>query len=483
MGRMVVFVLFCAAGLPATMCAQNLVSDAAIIFSTDKGMLIRDTGSLFTIRDIVINGNERTKNSIILRELPFGVDEAHPLDFITSKFYETQQRLMNTGLFRSVVVSLNSISGKDVLVRIDVEEKWYLYPLPFVRVVEGKFGKWWNEKGRDLNQLNYGIRFTQNNATGRNDRIQLHVMNGYTKQLSLDYSGLYLDKDLKWYTNLALAYGKNREINYVTQNNKLVPFKNPSGYIRTFSRATLDLAYRPAIKTRHTFSVGYFTDRIADTVYKLNRNFSNAPLQRFVTVGYNLSYTDLDFIPYPTKGVLGDFTFSKVGFTPTMNLWQLSAKTSLFKPVGKSFFNLKLAGMVKLPFRQPFSQQDFIGRSDMFLQGYEDYIIDGVAGGYTKLAFVHPVINTAIKVPNIAITKKLRIINPVPLKVYAKAFTNVGYVHNPNVTPANDLNNKMLYSGGFGLDIVAFTDLVVKLEWSFNQLGQNGLYLHQRERY
>ena len=71
----------------------------------------------------------------------------------------------------------------------------------------------------------------------------------------------------------------------------------------------------------------------------------------------------------------------------------------------------------------------------------------------------------------------------MPLKVYAKAFGNAGYIHNPNFSPGNDLNNRMLYSGGVGLDIVAFADLILNVEWTYNQLGQNGLYLHQRERY
>jgi hypothetical protein len=38
----------------------------------------------------------------------------------------------------------------------------------------------------------------------------------------------------------------------------------------------------------------------------------------------------------------------------------------------------------------------------------------------------------------------------------------------------------MLYSGGLGIDILTLYDFTLKLEWSFNQIGQNGLYLHNR---
>ena len=53
-----------------------------------------------------------------------------------------------------------------------------------------------------------------------------------------------------------------------------------------------------------------------------------------------------------------------------------------------------------------------------------------------------------------------------------------------NPTPGlNTLNNKMLFSGGIGIDIVTIYDVSIKLEWSFNQIGQNGLYLHKKNNF
>ena len=117
-----------------------------------------------------------------------------------------------------------------------------------------------------------------------------------------------------------------------------------------------------------------------------------------------------------------------------------------------------------------------MGYGDAFLQGYENYIVDGVAGGYSKQTIGYNLVNANIPLPTIKAFKSLR---SVPLKIYVKAYTNEGYVHNPNPSFNNDLTNRMLYSTGVGLDIVMFTDLIFKFEWSFNQLGQNGLYLHQ----
>ena len=42
------------------------------------------------------------------------------------------------------------------------------------------------------------------------------------------------------------------------------------------------------------------------------------------------------------------------------------------------------------------------------------------------------------------------------------------------------LGNKLLYTTGFGLDVVSLYDTTLRLEYSFNQLGENGLFLHAK---
>jgi hypothetical protein len=42
------------------------------------------------------------------------------------------------------------------------------------------------------------------------------------------------------------------------------------------------------------------------------------------------------------------------------------------------------------------------------------------------------------------------------------------------------LNNKMLYTAGAGLDLVSFYDTCIRFEYSINQLGEKGLFLHAK---
>lgn len=53
----------------------------------------------------------------------------------------------------------------------------------------------------------------------------------------------------------------------------------------------------------------------------------------------------------------------------------------------------------------------------------------------------------------------------------------MGYSYNKNF-PQNSLVNRMLYTAGAGIDIVTLYDVVFRFEYSCNQLGQKGLFLH-----
>lgn len=458
--------------------AQQAYINSVVVYSTNQQQAVAETtDSVFTIKEIVVTGNRRTRKSTILRELPFKAADAYPYAEIVEKIELTKRQLMNTNLFRNVIVNLQVDSEKQTSVLIDVEEKWYFFPQPFIRIANGTFSQW-NDRGRPLEHLNYGIKLTQFNVSGRGDRAHLHLASGYTKKITLQYQGFYFDRALKWAGNISVSHGRNRELNYTTENNKVLAVKNPDGFILDFYQASFELTYRPAIKTRHQFTVGYNYNRVGDTVIKLNENYSpSANVFRYPFISYGVSFTDFDFNPYPTRGRYGDVYVQKAGIGSPVNLWQLSAKGINYWPLGKrGYFSLRLAGMLKLPFKQPYIMQQFMGYGDAYLQGYENYIIDGVAGGYAKQTIGLNLITTEVPLPTIKLLKSLR---SVPLRVYAKVYTNQGYVHNPNPGLRNALNNRMLYSTGFGLDIVIFTDLIFKFEWSFNQLGQNGLFLHQ----
>jgi outer membrane protein assembly factor BamA len=436
---------------------------------------------LYIVGDIVITGNKKTKPHIILREIPLKTGEEYTLAIVVKKFEDARRQLMNTALFHSVIVAAKNFEGNKIHVSVILKERWYLFPLPYLKPVDRNLNQWIVEQKASLSRVNYGAKLLYNNATGRNDKLRMLLVNGYTKQVSFSYDRLYLDKKLKWGMNAGFAMGKNREVNYNTINDKQVFLKDNDNYLRSFTRGSFELTYRRAIKTRHNFGIAYTAEKVKDTLTQLNPVYLNAAGNstsiRFPEVYYVMSYFDLDYIPYPTKGYALQLSVGKRGINKITNQWGLSVKTSASWHLWpKTFFNVNLYGSIKVPFKQPYYNLRFFGYGDVFMQGYEYYVVDGVAGGYLKTTFTREMLNFNIRIPPV---KKGREAQRIPVRIFAKAYGNTGYVHNPQPGD-NRLSNKMLYSGGFGIDILTFYDVTFKLEWTFNQLGQNGIFVHRK---
>jgi outer membrane protein assembly factor BamA len=432
--------------------------------------------SLFTVRTIFIIGNKRTRQNIILREIPFKAGEQYPLNELVKKFEGARKQLMNTALFHEVVVALKSFDGYNIDIIVDVKERWYIFPVPYFKPVDRNINQWIIEQKASLSRVNYGAKLLYNNATGRNDKFRFWWVNGYTKQLSFSYDRMYIDKSMKWGMSVSFGVGKNREINYNTILNKQA-FLKGDGYVRNFLASSLEVTYRRAIKTRHRFGMSFTKEEIGDTVLSLNPEYFDPGVKKvsFVDFYYIMSYFDVDYIPYPTKGYAAEVTMVKRGFQKENSLWGLNAKGSALWPLNKkSFFTLSAFGGIKLPFKQPFYNKRMLGYSDVFLQGYEYYVIDGVAATYLKTTFTRKLFNFSVKTPALKKFASQRI----PFSIYGKVYGNAGYVHNPD-PGTNFLSNRMLYSGGFGIDIITMYDFTLKLEFSFNQLGQNGLFFHR----
>jgi hypothetical protein len=113
-----------------------------------------------------------------------------------------------------------------------------------------------------------------------------------------------------------------------------------------------------------------------------------------------------------------------------------------------------------------------MGYGDYYLRGLELQVIDGVASAMTRLTLKKKIWSVRLPFP---FGKEKG--NGIPLSLFAKTYADAGYVHTLEQY-RSQLNNKLLYAGGLGIDLLTLYDLSLRLEYSFNQLGQNGLFLH-----
>lgn len=462
-----------------TVCCHGLMAQQPVTEMKTDVLTTTSASTQIIVGDIILTGNKKTKKSIVLREIPFKSGDEYSLEELVKQFEIARRQLMNTALFNAVIVAAKHIEGNKIDVTVELKERWYLFPVPIFKPVDRNLNQWLVEQKASLDRVNYGVKLYYNNASGNNDKLRVGFMSGYTKQVSLSYDRPYIDKNLKWGMKFTFASGKNREVNYNTINDKQVFLKDENNYVRNFTNASAELTYRRAIKTRHSFGIGYVTEQVKDTIVALNPSFfkSGRNSISFPGIYYTMNYFDVDYIPYPTKGYAAQLSIGKNGFNNVINVWQLHIKGSGSWPLSaKTFFNLNVYGGIKLPFRQPYFNQRFLGYGDVFMQGFEYYVIDGVAGGYLKTTFTRELLSSSIRIPA---GKKGKDPQKIPFRIFGKIYGNSGYVNNPQ-PGYNSLSNKMLYSGGFGIDILTFYDITFKLEYTFNSLGQNGLFLHRK---
>ena len=88
----------------------------------------QDTTSYVLVSDVVIHGNNVTKDAIIFRELTFGIGDTVPSWQWEEELRVSRENVMNTTLFNFVTFEQHKDkSNKNgIILVIDVVERWYL---------------------------------------------------------------------------------------------------------------------------------------------------------------------------------------------------------------------------------------------------------------------------------------------------------------------------------------------------------------------
>lgn len=457
-------------------------ADAQEQRAPDTGMVVRqDTlphkDHPVIVGNIIVTGNKRTRIFIVLRELPFVKGSRFTEGEMEEQLVLAKQQLMNTSLFVDVNVYVSSRKGNVLEVRADLKERWYFFPMPYFRLVDRNFNQWWVEQKRSLERVNYGIKFTQNNISGRNDNLDIWLINGYTQQLTLRYNLPFFDRKLKQGFNVGIISATQKEINYGTGNNKQLFYKQDAIAKKAF-RLDFTYSYRPDVKQRHYFRISYNNESVADTVLRINPNYfpDGRTRIRFVDFNYQYKYYNVDYIPYPTRGFLLETNLYRRALDNTIGFWQLGGRAVYTLPFTKtSFLHLEGLGIAKAPFRNYFVNERLFGYGFYQMRGLEYNVVDGMLGAALKTTVHKQVLSFILHNPFPSKTH-----DRIPFRIFLKAYGDLGYAYTPHPNITNTLNNKLLRTWGFGMDIVSIYDFVFKIEYSFNQLGKDGLYLQTR---
>jgi outer membrane protein assembly factor BamA len=472
-----IYILAFCAGLLTVKTAFSQTTD--LLKPKDSAVAKPVDSNFIQVGNINITGYKKTKPYIIGREMQFKTGDVLSLSQLQAKILVSKQFIFNTGLFLEVEIYPTSQTDSVLNLEVLVKERWYILPLPVFEIADRNFSTWLNDSKASLSRVNIGVRTFVNNFTGRNDFLAVGVVGGYSREFSLSYSLPYFDKKLQQGLSFFIGYNSYKEVQFASSFNKQSFYRNQDEFVSNSLRLAVGYSYRPRINWRHSFSLGYSNVIVDDSVVLKNPNYFGLGAKRQLQFGdfrYILSYFNADYGAYPLEGFSGSISFFKRGFSSELNSWNFDLNTFYTQKLfHKTYGQVQFLGSIKLPFDQPFFNQRNMGYGNLFLRGLETYVIDGVAGAITKFTLVRELFKFNWRFPI-----RNKFVDVIPFRFFLKAYADFGYAYSKQ--PGNSrLSNKSLYSGGIGLDILSFYDFVLRIEYSFNQLGQNGIFLQQSD--
>ncbi|HXS57345.1 MAG TPA: POTRA domain-containing protein [Hanamia sp.] len=454
--------------------AQDQSIDTTFISSPRPDYL-----STLRVRHIVVSGNKKTKKYIILREMSVKEGDSIWVSNLNATLLKSRDLIYNTTLFIDVTVLPLFIDANEVDIIVDVKERWYIFPIPYLELADRSFNEWVDKYNASFNRLSYGVMFSHFNISGRKDQLSLILVNGFKRNISFEYSAPYTNPALTDGVKFGAGYIQTREIPFASDaNNNLLYYKSDH-FVKNEWYVRGSYSSRKRLKKKETFTITFRHLNVDDSVVSHYNPYyfnSTSSSQDFFDFEYKLEFRDVDNVLYPLKGYAAAILLKKRGLELIGGMNQFSIKPSYgryFSHRHNWYTSVRLSGELKLPFDQSYYNLKALGYEEDYLRGDEYFVIDGVAFGLAKFDLKKKILH--FDLPTVI---RSNTYNKIPFTFYAKAFADVGYVYGQ---PQYDsrLANKFLYSGGMGIDILTLYDFKLRIEYSLNQLNQKGLFLHR----
>lgn len=444
--------------------------------------LIKAQDTLLVVNQIHLVGNKVTKDPIIFREITFREGDTIGENVFMQELIHSKQNLMNTSLFNFVEVIDSTISDQKIRM-IDVEfkflERWYIWPLPIFELAERNLSVWLQDM--DFKRVNYGFFLDWDNFRGRRERLKIMLQFGYDEKLGFSYSIPYIDKKQSFGIDFGFNRTNNHEVTYATENNEVQRVRLEDEYAHRQYNAFFAVFHRPDIYQSHYFETSYNDDIYNDTVFQLNPEFFQGGSNRsqYFKLSYKFMNDHRDFKTFPLKGFYFDILIEKLGLgffnNSPINIYNAKVNYRKYWTFSKRFFFASGAtARIGNKGDHPYFINYGVGYGRDFVRGYEYYVIDGQNYGLLKTDFKFALVPQKVTVLKFIPTDKF---NKIPWAVYLSLFNDFGYVVG-DAEKGNNLQNSLMWGYGAGINLVTYYDIVLRVEYSFNQLGEGGFFVH-----
>jgi len=435
----------------------------------------------YNISKIIIEGNKVTKDLTILRELLISENQSISLKELKKSIAESKINLTNTNLFNFITIDY-SINLSDITLKIDVIERWYVWPYPILEISERNFNIWWQDfklsEYKDFSRLNYGVYINIENFRGLNELLKIKLRKGFKEHYLLSYENLFFNKKKTLGLNSKIELFRRKKTYYKTTNNELLYFNNNKTYTSKDFAINFELIYRANQRTNHKLNVNYFKSQIADSISFLNPQYllNNQNKGSFYQIAYQITAENRDNNKYPLKGYYINIEIAKnLSLQSPINNFEFNSHLENHIQVFKRWFaGSSLRSRITSSRKSAYFSHRTFGFDD-YVRGYEYYVIDGENYYLSKTAIKYCFISKKnLDIPYI----KTKQFNKSHFSIYGSFFSDLGYAKNQSSFTENSLANSVLWGKGISLEYITYYDKMLRIEYSINKLGEKGLFLH-----
>lgn len=272
------------------------------------------TGASYGIIDtIIVVGNEKTKESVILREMTLKPGMAATPELIEFD----RSRIYSIGLFTRVDMTVVPFGEKNMLV-VDVSERWYIIPLPLFGFRDG-----------DPKKPYYGAGILHNNFRGMNQKLFGSIVFGYNPSLAFQYADPWINRDHNLYFNGALSYFRIR-------NRSAIAVVNTSNFDELHYDINVSLGKRFTLYTTAGINLGFQIVEV--TEHRPGRTVNPEGSDKYFYGSINFTHDTRDLRDYTTQGTLLSAHITKYGFGETiLSFTRIGADVRRFTPLPFDF--------------------------------------------------------------------------------------------------------------------------------------------------
>jgi len=400
--------------------------------------------SAIVVKQILIEGNETTKDQVILREMSQKVGSV--LD--TAALKRDENKIYSLQLFNRVESGF-TVRDQQATVTIKVSERWYIFPVPI-------FGF----KYRDVKKPFYGAALIHQNFRGRNEKVMASAVFGYDSWFNLAYQNPKLTENDDIFFRAAISTSSVRNLNVADAE-----------YDQRVTSGSVSLGKRFGLFTLASVSLGYDQWSIPDP--RPGRTVSSTGMDRFLTMASAFSYDKRDVREFPTDGSYVGASVTKYGLGESeVNLLRIRLDVRRYEALGEGVaLGARAFGTFLSGGASPSYLHAYFGYDER-IRGYFSTVREGdnLMAGSIEL-------RVPILMPRYY-TVSLKYLPPEfsvwRYGLYAGFFADAGTIWYRGST----FTDLPWYTGyGAGLQFLLPYSLIVRTEYAFNQKGQGQFVL------